>query len=222
MALIVVLLGAPGAGKGTQAQRLSQARSLPHVSTGDLLRDNVKRGTPLGAQAKGFMDKGEYVPDALVLDMLAARVAEPDCRDGYLLDGFPRTEVQARALDQRLAGPARGSADRMLVVNLEVSDESIIRRAGGRLTCKQCARVFHVESAPPQQVGKCDACKGELYQRSDDAAPVVRERLRVYREKTAPLARFYEQRGLLTTIDGEQSPDAVFFRLDGLIPRKAG
>ena len=213
MGLVVILLGAPGAGKGTQASRLAQARSLPHVSTGDLLRDHVKRGTELGAKAKGFMDRGEYVPDTLVLDMLGERVAEPDCRAGYVLDGFPRTDVQARALEQRLAGKVR-----VHVANLEVSDESIVERAAGRLSCRQCGRVYHAKSAPPKQSGKCDACGGELYQRSDDAAPVVRERLRVYREKTAPLVRFYEQRGLLTTIDGELAPDAVFRRLDGSIP----
>lgn len=217
MALVVVLLGAPGAGKGTQAARLSQARALPHVSTGDLLRDHVKRGTPLGAQAKGFMDKGEYVPDVLVLDMLSERVTAPDCREGYVLDGFPRTEVQARALEQRL-----GSQDQMVVVDLEVSDESIIERAAGRLSCKQCGRVYHRKNAPPKASGVCDACGGELYQRSDDAAPVVRERLRVYREKTTPLVRFYRERGLLSALDGEQAADVVFARLDGLVPRKPG
>lgn len=214
MANIVVLLGAPGAGKGTQAARLSKARSLPHVSTGDLLRDNMKRGTPLGLQAKGFVEKGELVPDALVLDMLGARVAAPDCRDGYVLDGFPRTEVQARALETRLAG------HRVTVVNLEVSDESIVRRAAGRISCKQCGTVFHRESAPPKKAGTCDACGGELFTRSDDSAPVVRERLRVYRDKTAPLVEYYSRRGLLQTIDGEQSPDTVFALLTGLVPGK--
>ena len=214
MAHIVVLLGAPGAGKGTQAVRLSRARSLPHVSTGDLLRDNLKRGTPLGLEAKGFMDKGGLVPDGLVLDMLGTRVAAPDCQAGYVLDGFPRTEVQAQALEQRLAG------QKVTVVNLEVADESIVRRAAGRLSCKQCGSVFHRESAPPKKPGLCDACGGELFTRSDDSAPVVRERLRVYRDKTAPLVEFYSRRGLLQTIDGEQSPDAVFARLDGLIPCK--
>jgi len=215
MALIVILLGAPGAGKGTQAARLSQARSLPHVSTGDLLRDHVKRGTTLGAKAKGFMEAGKYVPDELVLDMLAARVAAPDCQEGYVLDGFPRTDVQARALEQRLK-----PSDQVLVVNLEVADESIVARAAGRLSCKGCARVYNTLSAPPKKAGQCDACGGELFQRSDDAAPVVRERLRVYREKTAPLVRYYQERGLLTSIDGEQSPDAVFNRLDALVPAK--
>jgi adenylate kinase len=215
MALVVVLLGAPGAGKGTQAARLSAARALPHVSTGDLLRDHVKRATALGANAKGYMDRGEYVPDALVLDMLAERVSAPDCRDGYVLDGFPRTDVQARALEQRLGG-----ATQMVVVNLEVSDESIVARAAGRLSCKQCGRVYHKVNAPPRRPDVCDACGGELYQRSDDAAPVVRERLRVYREKTAPLVRYYAERGTLGTLDGEQSPERVFERLDALVPRE--
>ena len=161
--------------------------------------------------------RSEYVPDALVLDMLGARVAQPDCRSGYVLDGFPRTDVQARALEQRL-----GKADRVIVVNLEVSDESIVERAAGRLSCKDCARVYHAKNSPPRAAGRCDACGGELFQRADDAPAVVRERLRVYHEKTAPLVRYYDQRGLLSTIDGEQSPDAVFHLLDGLIPRKAG
>jgi adenylate kinase len=217
MALVVILLGAPGAGKGTQATRLAQARGLPHVSTGDLLRDHRARGTPLGTQAQGFMDKGELVPDALVLDMLAERVARPDCRDGYVLDGFPRTEVQARALEQRLS-----SSDEVRVVNLEVADETIVARAAGRLSCPRqgCGRVYHLQSAPPRKAGTCDACGSTLEQRRDDAAPVVRERLRVYRQKTAPLVDFYAQRGLLETIDGEQSPEAVFARLGTLVPAK--
>jgi adenylate kinase len=215
MALVVILLGAPGAGKGTQAARLAQARSLPHVSTGDLLRDHNARATPLGLQAKAFMDKGELVPDALVLEMLAARVDAPDCREGYVLDGFPRTEVQARALEQRLK-----PSDKVVVADLEVEDETIVERASGRLSCRKCGRIYHLKNAPPRQAGKCDACGGELYQRSDDAAPVVRERLRVYHEKTAPLVRFYRERGLLTALDGEQAPDAVFTDLVALIPGK--
>jgi adenylate kinase len=215
MALVVILLGAPGAGKGTQAARLAQSRSLPHVSTGDLLRDHNARATPLGLQAKAFMDKGELVPDALVLEMLAARVDAPDCREGYVLDGFPRTEVQARALEQRLK-----PSDKVVVADLEVEDETIVERASGRLSCRKCGRIYHLKNAPPRQAGKCDACGGELYQRSDDAAPVVRERLRVYHEKTAPLVRFYRERGLLTALDGEQAPDAVFTDLVALIPGK--
>ena len=217
MALVVILLGAPGAGKGTQAARLAKARSLPHVSTGDLLRDHKARGTPLGKEAQGYMDKGELVPDALVLDMLAQRVAAPDCSAGYVLDGFPRTDVQARALEQRLQ-----PSDQVQVVNLEVSDETIVARAAGRLSCPNqgCGRVYHAQSAPPRKAGVCDACGSELYQRADDAAPVVRERLRVYRQKTAPLVDFYAGRGRLSAIDGQQSPEAVFAQLSALIPGK--
>jgi adenylate kinase len=215
MGLVVILLGAPGAGKGTQAARLGAARSLPHVSTGDLLRDHRLRATPLGLQAKGFMDRGELVPDELVLDMLAARVAAPDCREGYVLDGFPRTEVQARALEGYLK-----PSDQVLVFDLEVADETIVARAAGRLSCRKCARIYHQQNSPPSQAGKCDACGGELYQRSDDAAPVVRERLRVYHEKTAPLVRFYRERGRLTALDGERAPDAVFADLVRLLPGK--
>jgi adenylate kinase len=217
MALVVVLLGAPGAGKGTQAVRLSKTRSLPHVSTGDLLRDNMRRGTPLGQKARGYVEKGELVPDDLVLDMLAVRVSAPDCRAGYVLDGFPRTAVQAEALEKRMNG-----GDHMFVVNLEVSDESIVARAAGRLSCKQCGAVYHVENAPPRRAGICDACGGELVQRSDDAAPVVRERLRVYREKTEPLVRFYREKGLLRSLDGEQPPERVFAGLERLIPAAGG
>jgi adenylate kinase len=218
MALVVILLGAPGAGKGTQAARLSQARGLPHVSTGDLLRDHRARGTPLGREAQGFMDKGELVPDALVLDMLAERVARPDCSDGYVLDGFPRTEVQARALEQRLK-----PGDEVRVANLEVSDEAIVSRVSGRLSCpgQGCGRVYHTQSAPPRSAGLCDACGRALAQRPDDAAPVVRERLRVYHQKTAPLVDYYARRGLLTAVDGEQAPEAVFARLSALFPEKA-
>ena len=214
MTRIVVLLGAPGAGKGTQAIRLSKARSWPHVSTGDLLREHVKRGTALGQQAKSFMDKGDLAPDELVLDMLATRVASPDCRDGYVLDGFPRTEVQAQALEKRLG------LDQMHVVNLEVSDESLLSRAAGRLSCRKCGSVFHIKNSAPKKAGVCDNCGGELFQRDDDAVPVVRERLRIYREKTAPLVRFYRDRGLLYSLDGEAPPDVVFARLDSLIPGK--
>jgi adenylate kinase len=217
MALVVILLGAPGAGKGTQAVRLAAARSLPHVSTGDLLRDHRARGTPLGKQAQVYMDKGELVPDALVLDMLAQRVAAPDCREGYVLDGFPRTEVQARSLDQRF-----DKSDEVRVVNLEVSEETVVARAAGRVSCenKGCGRVYHTQSAPPREPGICDACGGKLVQRVDDAAPVVRERMRVYHQKTAPLVEHYRKAGRLTTIDGEAAPDAVFARLCALIPEK--
>jgi adenylate kinase len=216
MARIIVLLGAPGAGKGTQAVRLSRARALAHVSTGDLLRENLEQGTELGQGARSYMDRGELVPDELVLRMLAERVARPDCRAGYVLDGFPRTLAQAESLEREL-----GREDELHVVNLEVSDETIVERAAGRLSCRQCGNVHHARFSPPRQAGRCDRCGGELFQRPDDAPPVVRERLRVYREKTAPLVDFYQRKGVLRSLDGEQPPDQVFGRLDGLIPRSA-
>ncbi len=204
MKTVVILLGAPGAGKGTQAARLSAELSLPHVSTGDLLREHRAQGTPLGLEAKRFMDAGELVPDQVVLDMLFERVGRPDCAEGYLLDGFPRTTPQARALDARL-GPVRLS-----VIDLEVSDEAIVGRAAGRLLCRGCSAIYHATSAPPAQAGRCDRCGGELYQRPDDKADVVRERLRVYHQKTRPLADHYRAQGVLRSVDGERAPDEVF------------
>jgi adenylate kinase len=182
MTSVVILLGAPGAGKGTQAARLAAARGLPHVSTGDLFRANLARKTPVGLQAKSFMSAGKLVPDAVVLDMLRERVGEPDCARGYVLDGFPRTMPQARALEERL-----GAGVALTVVNLAVSDETIIERLSGR-------------------------------QREDDAPAVVRERLKVYHQETEPLVRFYAERGVLQTVDGERSPDEVFADLLRRIP----
>ena len=208
---VIVLLGAPGAGKGTQAARLSVACELPHVSTGDLFRANLKQGTPLGEKARGFMDKGLLVPDELVLDMLFDRVAAEDCSGGYLLDGFPRTLPQAEALDARLDGGADVRA-----INLEVADETIVGRAAGRLLCRSCDAIAHLEFSPPAKAGVCDNGGGELYQRDDDKPEVVRERLRVYHDQTAPLVGYYEQQGVLTAVDGERAPDEVFADLQTL------
>ena len=213
MAEVTILLGAPGAGKGTQAVRLCKARSLPHVSTGDLFRANLKEATPIGLKAKEFMDAGKLVPDEIVLDMLTERVAAPDCAAGYLLDGFPRTLAQAEALDARLT-----DADDVRVINLEASDETIVERASGRLLCRTCGNIQHEKFSPPKKPGVCDVDGGELYQRPDDAADVVQERLRVYHEHTAPLVRYYAERGVLETIDGEQDPDTVFGLLEAALP----
>jgi adenylate kinase len=201
---VLILLGPPGAGKGTQAVRLSAAESLPHVSTGDLLRDHRQRGTPLGEQAKPFMDSGKLVPDELVIDMLMDRVGRPDARRGYLLDGFPRTLPQAKALDARLAG-----AD-VRVLELRVPDAELVERLAGRWTCKACGNVHHERFSPPQRAGRCDRCQGELYQRPDDAREVVRKRLAVYSEQTEPLVAYYRDRGVLVEVDGARSPDLVF------------
>jgi len=200
---IIILLGAPGAGKGTQAVRLSEAHGLPHVSTGDLFRANLKQGTPLGARAKEYMESGKLVPDEVVLDMLFDRVAQGDCRDGYVLDGFPRTLPQAEAFEERLGKEARPT-----VLDLEVEDETIVQRAAGRLLCEN-GHIFHKDFRPPARAGICDECGCELFQRKDDAPEVVRERLRVYHEETAPLVAFYEERGVLRRVDGERSPDEV-------------
>jgi adenylate kinase len=204
MASVLILLGPPGAGKGTQAVRLGQALALPHVSTGDLFREHKQKGTPLGLEAKRYMDSGKLVPDDLVLDMLFERVSKPDCARGFLLDGFPRTLPQAEALERRLGGQAPR------VINLRVDDAALIERLSGRITCRACGSIHHLRSSPPKAAGQCDRCGGELYQRDDDRPEVVAERLAVYREQTQPLEGFYRRRGLLTEVDGNRAPDAVF------------
>ncbi len=205
MSHVVILLGPPGAGKGTQAARLSQDLALPHISTGDLFRDNLARKTELGQKAKGFMEAGKLVPDALVLGMLFDRVAKPDCEQGYLLDGFPRTVPQAEALEQALPRDTK-----LVVLNLRVSDESIVERLSGRRTCESCGNIQHLRFSAPKVAGKCDKCAGALLLRPDDSAEVVQKRLRVYREQTLPLESFYEQRKCLTHVDGSRSSDEVF------------
>ena len=215
MASVVILLGAPGAGKGTQATRLAKAFALPHVSTGDLFRDHISRGSNFGLKAKEYMDAGQLVPDEVVLDMLEERVSQPDCEKGYLLDGFPRTLPQAEALDQRIAG-----TDNLLIVAIEVGDETIVRRASGRLLCHSCGNIHHIEFKPPAKEGVCDNCRGELYQRPDDAPEVVRERLVVYQNQTAPLIDFYQKKDVLARVDGEQAPDVVFEALKKLIQER--
>jgi len=204
MARVLILLGAPGAGKGTQAQRLGGDLGLPHISTGDLFRENLRGNTPLGLEAQKYMDAGQLVPDELVIKMLFDRVSRPDCAQGYLLDGFPRTLAQAEALEVAL-GP---KAD-LTVLNLEVNPNTIVERAAGRQLCRSCGAIYHLVFAPSAKAGVCDSCGGELYQREDDQEVVVRERLKVYDRQTAPLVEFYSTRGVLTGVDGELSPDQV-------------
>lgn len=204
-ARVMILLGPPGAGKGTQASRLSAELGLPHVSTGDLFRDSLSRGTELGKRAKGFMDSGTLVPDEFVLEMLFDRVARPDCAEGYLLDGFPRTLPQAEALAKRLTGSAR-----VQVLNLAVPDAPLLERVTGRRTCKSCGNIHHVRHAAPKIAGRCDQCGGELLQRSDDTPEVVAKRLAVYREQTQPLEVWYRTRGVLVDVDGDRPADQVF------------
>jgi adenylate kinase len=205
MLRVVILLGPPGAGKGTQAVRLAAALGLPHVSTGDLFRENREKGTPLGRRAKEFMDQGQLVPDDLVLEMLFDRVSRKDCAQGYVLDGFPRTLPQAEALAKRL--PPSASVQ---VVNLVVPDRSIVERISGRRICRSCKNIQHVKTSPPRVAGRCDQCGGELEQRTDDSESVLRERLAVYHRQTQPLEETYRSSGVLVEIDGDRAPDLVF------------
>ena len=202
---VLILLGAPGAGKGTQAVRLADALSLPHVSTGDLFRENLSQGTALGEKVKGYYDSGALVPDELVVDMLFDRVGRDDCGGGYLLDGFPRTVAQAEALGSRL-----GADDRVRVIDIEVPDSAIVERITGRLSCGSCGAVYHRTFNPPTAEGTCDRCGGDLAQRADDSAEVVEKRLAAYHEQTAPVAGWYRERVGIQTVDGTQSPDDVF------------
>ena len=202
---VIILLGPPASGKGTQAKKLAKELHIPHISTGDILRENVAKNTDLGKEAKTYMDQGKLVPDELVLDMLFARVAEPDCKDGYVLDGFPRTIPQAEAFDKRL-----GNDVQVQVLNLVVKDDVLIKRTSGRLSCAKCGMIHNQFFSPPRVENKCDNCSSELTQRPDDKIEVVKERLKAYHAQTAPLIDFYKRKGLETDINGEQAPDQVF------------
>ncbi len=201
---ILIFLGPPGSGKGTQAKRLSKDLSLPHISTGDLLRENIKNGTKLGKKARGFIEKGQLVPDDLVVDMLFDRISREDCKKGYILDGYPRRVSQADVLRERLS-----ENDEVLALNLDVPDEVIVERITGRLTCRNCGIVYHKIYNPPMNPERCDKCGGELYQRPDDDEKVVRKRLATYKEETKPLINYYAEKNNLITIDGNQAPDKV-------------
>lgn len=203
----IVLLGPPGAGKGTQAARLVGQLGLAHVSTGDILRSAVRDDTPLGRQAKGYMDAGELVPDPLILDLVGQRLEAPDCGRGFVLDGFPRTVAQADGLAALLA--KRGEA-LDAVVTLEVPEDILVQRLASRRVCAACGRDYNTVSRPPRREGVCDACGGQVIQRDDDKESTIRRRLSVYREQTRPLIEYYERRGLLRRVRGDQGPDAVF------------
>jgi adenylate kinase len=202
---IIILLGPPGSGKGTQAVRIAKQLNIPHISTGDLFRDNIKNHTDLGKLAKTYMDAGNLVPDSVVLDMLFDRVARPDCAKGYLLDGFPRTIPQAEAFDAQIPGNAQ-----VVALNLDVPDEEIVKRVAGRLTCQSCGNIHNLHFSPPAKPGKCDKCQGELVQRPDDAPEIVEERLKVYHTQTEPLIDFYKKKEVLVTVNGSQDPNQVF------------
>lgn len=197
--LRLVLLGPPGAGKGTQASAMARRWGMAHISSGDLLRDNVREETALGREARPYMERGELVPDQLILDMMAQRLAQPDARAGYVLDGFPRTVAQAEALEEVLR---RTGQELDAVIYLQVPEEEILRRLSGRLSCPRCHAIYQVNTMPPKVKGICDRCGAALEQREDEQPEVVRRRLRVYEEQTAPLLTYYRNKGLLHEIDG--------------------
>jgi adenylate kinase len=213
----LILFGPPGAGKGTQAQRLLATYGTPQISTGDILRQAVMEWTPLGQKARPIMESGQLVPDALVIDIVQERLRQPDCTGGFVLDGFPRTVAQAQALDRMLASLGR-HIDRVL--SLEVPLEVVVKRLTGRRTCPKCGRVYHLTEAPPREEGVCDACGTALVQRPDDAEEVVRERQATYRRQTEPVKAFYAGRGLLREVDGTGTPDNVFERIRAALDKK--
>lgn len=192
----LILLGPPGAGKGTQAEILNKKLGIPTISTGNILRAAVKNGTPVGLKAKEYMDAGKLVPDEVIIGVISERLAEPDCQNGFILDGVPRTIPQAEALEK--AGIQFDA-----VVSIEISDDEIVERMGGRRVCTACGAPYHIKNMPPKVEGVCDACGGKLEARADDKPEVVRDRLKVYHEETAPLKDFYAARNLLKTVDNQ-------------------
>ena len=202
----IILLGPPGAGKGTQAKAMSEAVSGIHISSGDLLRDHQARGTELGAMARSYMQQGLLVPDNVIIGMIQERIEAPDAAGGYVLDGFPRTLEQARALDEALESQSQNIDT---VVNIRVSEEELHNRLGGRLICRVCQEPYHAVNSPPKKEGECDTCDGELYQREDDTSEAVFRRINVYAEQTAPLIQFYREKGNLVEVDGEGSIEGV-------------
>lgn len=203
----IVMLGAPGAGKGTQAKRIAAKFSIPHISTGDIFRANIKNNTLLGAKAKSYMDKGELVPDELVIELIMDRFAQDDCVNGYVLDGFPRTIPQAEELDKALKS-VNDNLD--YAIDVEVPDDNIINRMSGRRACVNCGATYHVVHNPPKVENECDTCNGELILRDDDKPGTVKNRLDVYHTQTEPLLKYYTEKGILYTVDGTQDMDTVF------------
>ena len=210
----IIMLGAPGAGKGTQAKKIAEKYQIPHISTGDIFRANIKNGTELGKKAKTYMDQGLLVPDELVCDLVVDRVQQDDCKKGYILDGFPRTIPQAESLDAALSrlGEAVDYA-----INVEVPDENIVKRMGGRRACVGCGATYHLVYAAPKKEGICDNCGAELILRDDDKPETVQKRLDVYHEQTQPLIDYYEKQGILHSVDGTQPMEDVFASIDAII-----
>lgn len=210
----IVMLGAPGAGKGTQAKMIAAAYRIPHISTGDIFRANIKNGTELGQKAKSYMDQGLLVPDELTLALIMDRFQEPDCKDGYVLDGFPRTIAQAEALSASLR--EKGEA-LDFAIDVEVPDESIVSRMSGRRACLACGGTYHIVFNPTKKEGICDACGGELSIRPDDMPETVQKRLNVYHEQTQPLIDYYMKEGILRSVDGTQEVEKVFEAIQAIL-----
>ena len=210
----IIMLGAPGAGKGTQAKMIADKYQVPHISTGDIFRANIKNGTELGKKAKEYMDKGQLVPDELTVEILLDRVAQDDCKNGYVLDGFPRTIPQADVLDTELTK----LGDKVdYAINVDVPDENIVRRMSGRRACLKCGATYHIEHIPPKKEGICDNCGSELVQRDDDKPETVQNRLSVYHEQTQPLIDYYNKKGILKSVDGTKDMQEVFDEITGIL-----
>lgn len=210
----IVMLGAPGAGKGTQAEMLAKKYDIPHVSTGDIFRMNIKNGTELGMEAKKYMDQGLLVPDELTVRILLDRVAKDDCKKGYVLDGFPRNIPQANVLEEALTR----LGDKIdYAINVDVPDENIIRRMSGRRACLSCGATYHIEHVPPKQEGVCDKCGQELVLRDDDKPETVTSRLQVYKDQTQPLIDFYAEKGILHNVDGTKDMNEVFAAIAAIL-----
>lgn len=212
----LILLGAPGAGKGTQAKLIVEKYGIPQISTGDMLREAVAKGTELGKKAKEYMDRGELVPDEVVIGIVKERLKQPDCEKGFILDGFPRTLKQAEELDKMLEELGK-KID--AVINVHVPEEEVVKRIVNRRTCKNCGAVYHLIYNPPKEEGKCDKCGGELYQRDDDKEETVRARYKVYKEQTEPLIEYYSKKGLLYTVDGTKSIEEVFEEIQKILDK---
>lgn len=210
----VIFMGLPGAGKGTQAEKIVEEFGIPHISTGDIFRAAMAEGTPLGLKAKEYVDKGQLVPDDVTIGIVRERLSQPDTAKGFLLDGFPRTVPQAEALDKALSEMGRNID---VVIHLNVNRESLLERLTGRRICRSCGSTYHVLFNPPKEEGKCDKCGGELYQRADDSVDTVATRLDVNIKQQEPLLHFYEAKGLLRTVDGEAEINEVFEQISGIL-----
>jgi len=210
----MILLGPPGCGKGTQAKILIDTYHIPQISTGDILRDALKKGSPLGLEAKSYMDQGSLVPDQLVIKIVEERLQEADCKRGFILDGFPRTAAQAEAFDKTLS---KMGLEIEYVFSIEVDDEEIVKRLTGRRICNRCGKSYHIDFNPPYKESICDICRGKLYQRDDDREETIRNRLKIYQAQTAPLIDFYKRKGVLHPIDGIGNIERITERITSVI-----